>query len=366
VEEAQPKEELMRRGTIVMVLLSLLGGFYLAGRAEAATARPLVYSKVQSEWPGDGSPLRQSGGIFAAQNGQKRQLTDHPGDREPNVAPDGSTIAFIRDGDVYVTNADGSEQRQLTSGADLDERPQFSPKGGYLIFLRRPSREEPRHLFAVKVDGGEPQQLTSGAEEDFEPSFSPDGRVIVFVRALPGAVGGEFNGNAELFSIRPSGEGLTRLTRTSGDELRPRYFARGIIFQRRNEIHGPLLLFSMRRDGSDVRPLVRRKGDSRVGAVSPNGRLLLFNCKGLWKKRLLPSGRWSRARRLDSAGSENLVFSPDGRRVAGTFANTSSEVSPFYFLATINVVTGRGEGGLEWWEPEEGSRQTGIGSVLGW
>lgn len=355
----------MRRGTIAIVILSLLGGLYLAGAA-AATPRPLVYAKTQWEWPGDGGPRREWGGIFASQEGQKRQLTDHPGDKEPNVAPNGSAIAFVRDGDVYVMNADGSEQRQLTSGPELDERPQFSPKGRYLLFLRRGSREEPRHLFTVNLTGGEPRQLTSGPEDDFEPSFSADGRVIVFVRGLPGPAGGEFSGNAELFSIRPSTEGLTRLTHTPRDELRPRYFARGIVFQRRNQLHSPRFLFSMRRDGSDVKPLVRRKSNSRIGAVSPDGRMLLFDSNGLWKKRLLPSGIWSRAHRLPSSGSENLVFSPDGRRVAGTFANTSSEVSPFYILASISVSTGVGQEAIESWEPEEGSRQTSIGLVLGW
>ena len=122
----------------------------------------------------------------------------------------------------------------------------------------------------------------------------------------------------------------------------------------------------MRRDGSDVKPLVRRKSNSRVGAVSPDGRLLLFNSNGIWKKRLLPSGSWSRALRFYPGSSENLVFSSDGRKVAGTFTNTSSEVSPFHVLFSVDVSTGLGQGAIESWEPEEGPRQTSIGLVLGW
>ncbi len=357
----------MRRPGTIVIALAFLACLLLAATASAATTRPIVYGKTQWEWPGEGLPLRQWGGLYASGKGEPRQLTEHPGDREPNVSPSGEEIVFVRDGDIYAMNADGSEQRQLTSGPDLDERPQVSPHGRYALFTRRPSPGGPRHLFTVYLTGGEPRQLTSGSADDFEPSFAPEGRTIVFVRGLPGPAGGEFSGNAELFSIRPSAEGLTRLTHTPRDELRPRYFARGIVFQRRNEIHSPLFLFSMRRDGSDIKPLVRRKGNSRVGAVSPNGRLLLFNSNGLWKKRLLPSGGWSRAQRLYSSGSENLVFSPDGRRVAGTFANTSSEVSPFYFLSSIDVFTGIGQGGVESWESEEpGPVQTSIGPVISW
>jgi Tol biopolymer transport system component len=359
----------MRRNAIAAVFLFILVSLLPAAKAPAATPRPLVYSKTQSEWPGEGQPLREWGGLYAAGKGEKQQLTDHPGDREPNVSRSGEEIVFVREGDIYVMKADGSDQRQLTSGPDLDERPQISPAigGAYALFTRRSAFGEPRHLFTVYLTGGAPRQLTSGPGDDFEPSFSPDGRLIVFVRGLPGPAGGEFPGNAELFSIRPSAEGLTRLTRTPRDELRPRYSARGIVFQRRNEIHSPLYLFTMRRDGSRVEPLVRRKANSRVGAVSPDGRLLLFNSNGIWKKRLLRSGSWSRAHRLTSGGSENLVFSPDGRRVAGTFANTSSEVSPFYVLTSIDVATGLGEGAIESWEAEEPNPvQRSIGPILGW
>ncbi|HWO83245.1 MAG TPA: hypothetical protein VNM38_05575 [Solirubrobacterales bacterium] len=359
----------MRRNPIAFAFLFLLSSLLLAAAAPAAPPRPLVYSKTQSEWPGEGRPQREWGGLYAAGNGQRRQLTFHPGDREPSVSRSGEEIVFVRDGDIYAMNADGSDQRQLTSGPDLDERPQISPAigGAYVLFTRRRALGEPRHLFTVYLTGGEPRQLTSGPGDDFEPSFSPDGRLIVFVRGLPGPAGGEFDGNAELFSIRPSTDGLTRLTRTRRDELHPRYVAHGIVFQRRNAIHTPLAIFSIPRYGGKARLLVRRKSNSRVGAVSPDGRLLLFNSNGIWKKRLLSSGSWARAHRLSSQSSENLVFAPDGRRVAGTFANTSSEVSPFYLLTSIDVSTGIGQGAIETWEREEpGPVQTSIGSVLGW
>src|SRR5699024_11090353 len=125
--KARPEEELMHRGTIVIVFLSLLGAVQLTTIAEAATSRPIVYGKTQWEWPGEGRPLLEWGGIFASWREQRQQLTDHAGDKEPNVSPDGTEIAFVRDGDVYVMNADGSGQRQLSSGPDLDERPQFAP-----------------------------------------------------------------------------------------------------------------------------------------------------------------------------------------------------------------------------------------------
>ena len=106
-----------------------------------------------------------------------------------------------------------------------------------------------------------------------------------------------------------------------------------------------------------------------VAAVSPNGRLLLLNRAhdGVWATRLVSSGKgWSRPTRLTDSNSDNLVFSPDGRRVAGTF---------FYprgwgccsLLASINVHTGRSRDEGERWESEPpGPVHTSIGLTIAW
>src|SRR5690349_3847891 len=42
------------------------------------------------------------GGLFAARNGRLNQLTDNPGDSQPDFSPDGRLIAFVREGDIYA------------------------------------------------------------------------------------------------------------------------------------------------------------------------------------------------------------------------------------------------------------------------
>lgn len=265
--------------------------------------------------------------------------------------------------------ADGSGQRQLTSGSEFDELPQVSPDGSLVLFIRRADMQAPGDLYTVPLGGGAPHALAPYPGEDREASFSAEGKAIVFVRSLP--VSGSAEINRELFSVHPDGSGLARLTRTSNDESRPRYFAKGIVFNRRKSASGGRTgIYAMRRNGTRVRAVLTWKSrfQGLIQTVSPNGRLLVFSTTGTWVKRLVgPTRRSLRPRRLDSFTSDYLVFSSDGRRVAGGFTNTSSEVSPFSSLASINVFTGliRYEG--ESWEAEEpGPVQTSVGSVIAW
>jgi Tol biopolymer transport system component len=360
----------MRLTLIVIALLSL-AACLTTQTAGASTLRPIVYSKVSWEWTGPEGERHTvtRGGLFATANGVQRQLTDHPGDHEPSVSRGGATIVFVRAGDLYAMAADGSGRRQLTAGDEVDERPQISPNDSYVLFVRRASREAPGDLYTVSLGGGEPKALAPSPQEDGEASFSADGRAIVFVRTLP--VRDSVRDNEEVFSVRPNGDGLTRLTRTPEDELHPHFYARGIVFNRRKTAKGgPAAIYVMRRDGSDTRVVLAGRLGTPIQAVSPNGRLLVFGllARGTWRKRLIgPTPRSLRPHRLTATNSEYLVFSPDGRRIAGAFTNTSSEVAPFSYLSSIDVFTGRGRGEGETWEAEApGPVQTSVDPRIAW
>ena len=56
-------------------------------------------------------------------------LTDQPNDGPPTWSPDGTQIAFSRAGDIYVANADGSGEMNITNSPDAtDSNPAWAPQ----------------------------------------------------------------------------------------------------------------------------------------------------------------------------------------------------------------------------------------------
>ena len=112
---------------------------------------------------------------------------------DPQVAPDGSRIAFVKvtvndRKDGYntaiwiVTTADGAT-KQLTSGT-RDTSPRWSPDGKYIAFVRVPEKDgrpDAPQLFMISMDGGEAWQFTSLTRGAGNPQWSPDGRMISFL-----------------------------------------------------------------------------------------------------------------------------------------------------------------------------------------
>jgi dipeptidyl aminopeptidase/acylaminoacyl peptidase len=337
-----------------LIALSVLLALVVPAAASAASnTGAVVFSKTSTVGE------EAKGGLFAVKDGRLNQLTEDPTDSEPNFSPDGRTIAFARGGDIYSIRPDGSGQRQLTSGPEIDSLPKVSPNGRYVVFERQAVKDGPTSLHSVGALGGGQRALTNGAD-DREAAFSPDGKTIVFVRAT--AVG--TNVNDDVYAIRPTGSGLARLTRTGGiDEFAPRFFAGGVIFSRGESTPGPAAyadIFTMRRNGTKVKEQVAGVGSAYVEDVSPNGKTLIFRrAQGLWVKKIGPT----KARKLSNLPDQSetsSVFSSDGKRVAA-FVQVEEEQQ----LVSINVETRRESQLASGYNFDEGEG-TVLGPVIDW
>jgi len=85
----------------------------------------------------------------------RRMISQYPDDQNPAWSPDGRRIAFTspRDGnwEIYVMDADGSNQRRVTNNPSTDAVPAWLPDGDHIVF--RSDREGVWAIYVMHSDG---------------------------------------------------------------------------------------------------------------------------------------------------------------------------------------------------------------------
>lgn len=116
--------------------------------------------------------------------GSLKRLTSDPGlDVNPFFSPDGATIAFQSDRsgrlEVWVMNADGSNQRQLSTIGVTGHFMRWS-RDGESVNVRCPCSGKPQ-TYRVSLAGGEPVPLNNEIQGGSHMSFSPNYSLIMDV-----------------------------------------------------------------------------------------------------------------------------------------------------------------------------------------
>jgi len=88
--------------------------------------------------------------------------------------------------DIWITNADGSDKKQLTFDPSFDVSPVMTPDGRYIVFAsNRAGTSSGWDLWRMDADGGNPKQLANNIE-DIGAQCSPDGRWVVYAGLTDG------------------------------------------------------------------------------------------------------------------------------------------------------------------------------------
>ena len=98
--------------------------------------------------------------------------------RYPAISPDGQTILFCYQGDIYRVAASGGTAVPLTIGDSYDYAPVWSPDGSMVAFAS--DRYGNFDVFVIPSTGGEARRLTYHSGSDIPSSFTADGGRILF------------------------------------------------------------------------------------------------------------------------------------------------------------------------------------------
>ena len=232
-------------------------------------------------------------------SGQRRLTRTSGLEVFPVWSPDGRKIAFLRIGDpehrgLYVINADGSGQRKLADEASL-AAPDWSPDGQKIVFIS--NRGGPTwctwqpgcntEIYVMNADGSGQRNLTRNPAHDSNTSYwgaahsawSPNGGKIAFVSDRDGRAGciGQPGCNTEIYVMNADGSGQRNLTRNPARDDEPVWSPDGrkIAFVSRRD--GKPEVYVMNADGSGQRNLTRNPGRDSAPAWSPDGRTIAFH-----------------------------------------------------------------------------------------
>jgi uncharacterized protein (DUF885 family)/Tol biopolymer transport system component len=211
--------------------------------------------------------------VMSADGSGATRLTDRPDsiESEPAWSPDGSRIAFISNErpnlmtfsgrfQIWVMNADGSDQTLLTEIGGANTSPDWSPDGQRILFDS--TRDGNHEIYVMNADGSDPVNLTLHPSHDTSPAWSPDGTKIAFVS--------DRDGDQEIYVMNADGSGQIRLTDRFGFDKAPSWSPDGqyIVFYSRHE-NNNTEIYRMRADGSEQVRLTREANFDGFPAWQP-------------------------------------------------------------------------------------------------
>jgi Tol biopolymer transport system component/PKD repeat protein len=127
-------------------------------------------------------------GAIVSMNPDGTGIKTVAGGSNPAYSPDGTRIAFDKNGEIYVANADGSTPIDITNNPANDYSPIWSPDGKKIAFTSDRDTSSPNNIYIMdSKDGGNLEETSGGG---IPGSWSPDGNKIACTKIDNVIIGG--------------------------------------------------------------------------------------------------------------------------------------------------------------------------------
>ncbi len=254
--------------------------------------------------------------VMNANGTQQTKLLASGNGNSAVVSPDGKKIAYTTGDSIYSVDADGTGKRLLVSNRVPLYPGGFSPDGSKIIFSVQNSGYS--DIYLMNADGSEQKQLTDsagGTKSFFSPSFSPDGRKIVFASARNNEAG---RYTSDIYTMNLDGSGEVHLTSDIHHDSQPRFSPDGskIVYSsyRKDDPSrgsaGHYEIWLMNADGTNQH-LLSALGDT-YPTYSPDGQSISFmsskTAGGDGAEIYVMSAEGANAQRLTNLGGNSAPF----------------------------------------------------------
>ena len=262
--------------------------------------------------------------ILLGAYGLAAQAQDNPlWMRHPAISPDGKTIAFSYQGDIFTVPSSGGTAKQITSNAAFDSYPVWSPDGNHIAFAS--NREGSIDVWVMDANGGIPKRVTTNSGNEyplrwkdnytimFKASIMPTAKSIIFAGSYPqvytvGMDGGrpklfsditmdalDINASGDVIYIDrkgyedewrkhhrspitrdvwlKSGDSFRKLTTFDGEDRDPVWASDGKSFYYLSEQNGTLNVYHRTLDGKETQITNHEKNPVRFLSAASDGTL---------------------------------------------------------------------------------------------